>query len=185
MPSRTTGKHSARHSDDPVRLSRRLGGTASKGRPWGGRVGRAHCAPSRTGGRGARAAGRLLRGRGAVGGRERGSRRRYSRRRRRLAASLAESVADQASQQIDQERGTAITRATGRVAPAVVSVSVLRTQRVQPRSLWESMMLPPGASRQSAGFGSGVIVRRDGIVLTNDHVITGADRIQGDVGRRP
>jgi S1-C subfamily serine protease len=84
----------------------------------------------------------------------------------------------QASTQIDQERTTAIVRATSRVAPAVVSVSVLRTQVVRPTTLWESMMLPPGASRRSAGFGSGVIVHADGIVLTNDHVITGADQIR-------
>jgi S1-C subfamily serine protease len=36
--------------------------------------------------------------------------------------------------------------------------------------------MPP--LQHSAGFGSGVIVRSDGIVLTNDHVITGADQIR-------
>ena len=79
---------------------------------------------------------------------------------------------------VEQSRTTAIVRATARVAPAVVSVNVLRTQRIQPRSLWESLYLPPGAQRRSASFGSGVIVRSDGIILTNDHVITGASRIQ-------
>jgi len=83
-----------------------------------------------------------------------------------------------ASQSIDDDRTTAIVRATARVAPAVVSVNVLRTQRVRPRTMWESMILPPGAQQRSAGFGSGVIVDDSGIVITNDHVITGAAQIK-------
>ncbi|MCH1570947.1 MAG: trypsin-like peptidase domain-containing protein [Longimicrobiales bacterium] len=40
------------------------------------------------------------------------------------------------------------------------------------------MILPPGAQQRSAGFGSGVIVDDSGIVITNDHVITGAAQIK-------
>jgi len=81
-------------------------------------------------------------------------------------------------QSIADSRTTAIVRATARVAPAVVSVNVLRTTQARPRSIWESMYLPPGAQQRSASFGSGVIVRSDGIILTNDHVISGASQIQ-------
>lgn len=84
----------------------------------------------------------------------------------------------QRAQALDESRATAIVRAADRVAPAVVSISVIRTQRVQARSAWESFFLPPNAQRRSAGFGSGVIVRPEGIVLTNDHVIRDASRIQ-------
>jgi serine protease Do len=81
-------------------------------------------------------------------------------------------------QDLDASRATAIVRATARVAPAVVSVNVIRTQQVRPRTMWESLYLPPGATQRSAGFGSGVIVSKDGIVITNDHVISGATQIQ-------
>ena len=81
-------------------------------------------------------------------------------------------------QDVAGSRTTAIVRATARVAPAVVSVNVLRTRQVRPRSAWDRRYLPPGAQQRSAGFGSGVIVSSAGIVITNDHVITGASRIQ-------
>lgn len=80
--------------------------------------------------------------------------------------------------ELTESRTTAIVRATRRVAPAVVSVNVLRTEQIRPRSMWESLYLPPGAQRRSASFGSGVIVRADGIIITNDHVISGASQIR-------
>ena len=87
-------------------------------------------------------------------------------------------VSAQTSAQLDESRATAIVRAASRVAPAVVSVNVISTQVIQPSSMWESFFVPPGAERRSASFGSGVIVRADGIIVTNNHVIEGADRIQ-------
>jgi serine protease Do len=44
--------------------------------------------------------------------------------------------------------------------------------------MWESFFMPPGAQRRSASFGSGVLVRDDGIILTNDHVVRDSDRIK-------
>ena len=95
-----------------------------------------------------------------------------------LASAPTPAQAQAASDTLTASRATAIVRAADRVAPAVVSISVLRTQSIQPRSAWESFFLPPNAQRRSAGFGSGVIVSPDGIVLTNDHVIRDASRIQ-------
>jgi serine protease Do len=84
----------------------------------------------------------------------------------------------QASADVDASRRTAIVQAAARVAPAVVNVSVIARETVRPSSLWESFFLPPGAQRRSAGFGSGVIVRPDGIIVTNNHVVENAEKIK-------
>lgn len=75
-------------------------------------------------------------------------------------------------------RNTALVRAAERVAPAVVSVNVRRQEQIRPQSFFDQFFLPPGASRQSVGYGSGIIFRSDGYVLTNDHVVRGAQEIR-------
>jgi serine protease Do len=74
-------------------------------------------------------------------------------------------------------RRTAIVRAAERVAPAVVSVTVTVRESVQPRTLLESLFIPPGASRETQGLGSGSIIDARGLVLTNEHVVRGATQI--------
>jgi serine protease Do len=89
----------------------------------------------------------------------------------------AEPLAPDAVQQtaaVDVSRRTAIVRASERVAPAVVSVNVIRRETYQPRSLWESFFMPPGVSREVPGLGSGFIMDARGHVLTNEHVVRGA-----------
>lgn len=93
------------------------------------------------------------------------------------APPAATDVPPQVSEQLTAERSTAIVRAAARVAPAVVTVNVLREERVQPRGFFDSFFIPPGATRRTPSLGSGIIIDDDGTILTNDHVVAGADRI--------
>jgi serine protease Do len=86
-------------------------------------------------------------------------------------------AAPRASQSAQDSRRTAIVAASERVAPSVVSVNVLRRERVVPRTRWEEMMLPPGAERETAGLGSGFIITREGLAVTNEHVVRAATEV--------
>ncbi len=80
------------------------------------------------------------------------------------------------AQSIAASRRTALTTAVERVAPSVVTVQTETVERV-PADFFELFNGELSGERRSAGIGSGFIVRADGVIVTNAHVIGGASKV--------
>ena len=83
---------------------------------------------------------------------------------------------DPSPSSINASRRTAITEAVARVAPAVVTVQTERVQRASASPFDFFFGTRPG-DQVAAGIGSGFIVRSDGVIVTNAHVIAGASKV--------
>ena len=78
---------------------------------------------------------------------------------------------------VEASRRTAIVTAVEAVSPAVVSINATSRQRITPRTPWDAFFVPQGAERVVQGYGTGIIARPDGVIITNQHVVGGAERL--------
>jgi serine protease Do len=91
--------------------------------------------------------------------------------------SAAQTSLPEPSAALSSSRRTAITDAVARVAPSVVTVQTEVIEQV-PADVFEQFFGGRSGQRAAAGLGSGFIIRSDGAIVTNAHVIAGATRIQ-------
>jgi serine protease Do len=94
-----------------------------------------------------------------------------------LSVATARAASAQTVSTVDNttatQRRTAITQAVGRVAPTVVTVQTEVVDRsTDPFDIYNGT-----SERVLPGLGSGFIVRSDGVIATNAHVVAGANTI--------
>lgn len=103
-----------------------------------------------------------------------------------LLSQLEQTEASQSKAELQADlavsRRNALVRAVEKASPAVVNISTITTREVRTRPVFDDFWAPffdfsfeIPRRRQLHGLGSGVIIDKNGYVLTNQHVIAGAD----------
>ncbi|MDF3053445.1 MAG: hypothetical protein K0S19_1550 [Geminicoccaceae bacterium] len=95
-----------------------------------------------------------------------------------IATAGAQTSARVAEAQLatSSARNTALVSAADRVSPAVVSINVTSRRQAPRRSPWDFFFVPDGA-RMVQGYGTGFVIRGNGIIITNQHVVSNAERV--------
>ena len=73
---------------------------------------------------------------------------------------------------------TSFSDAAALASQTVVYVKVVKKGSARPTSVFDLIFGFPAQSKDEVGLGSGVIIRSDGYIVTNNHVISGADQIE-------
>jgi serine protease Do len=92
------------------------------------------------------------------------------------AAQVARTADSARTARVPASRRTAITDAVAKVAPAVVTVQTEVVQRVAADPL-DAFFGGRSGTQTSAGLGTGFVIRADGVIVTNAHVVAGATNI--------
>jgi len=99
-----------------------------------------------------------------------------------LAATLAVVLPRQAAAQALPNSRTELSYSFAplvkKVSPAVVNIYTTTTARVQRRLPFPFPGMPQDGQRMQNSLGSGVLVKADGLIVTNAHVVKGADEIR-------
>ncbi|HTE80465.1 MAG TPA: Do family serine endopeptidase [Reyranella sp.] len=99
-----------------------------------------------------------------------------------MAAALAVTVPRQAQAQplpnSRAELSYSFAPLVKKVSPAVVNIYTTTTARVQRRLPFPFPGMPQDGQRMQNSLGSGVLVKADGLIVTNAHVVKGADEIR-------
>jgi S1-C subfamily serine protease len=86
-------------------------------------------------------------------------------------APAPSSAPDQVQQRLESSRRTAIVDATARIAPSVVSIHVVGRRQVAQTGFFDFFFMPQQREERVDGFGTGFVLRANGIILTNQHVV--------------
>jgi Do/DeqQ family serine protease len=96
-----------------------------------------------------------------------------------VAAVLPTDKKAAPSRRIEVREVANLSDAAESALPAVVYVKVTQKARYQqPNSIFDLLFGFAQTPREQVGLGSGVIIRPDGYIVTNNHVIAGADVIE-------
>ena len=82
-----------------------------------------------------------------------------------------------AAQSLDASRRTAIVGAVERISPSVVSVRAQGRRQAPEASGFFDFFVPRQREQLYESFGTGFVFRADGHILTNQHVVAGADSV--------
>lgn len=100
-----------------------------------------------------------------------------------LPSAILADTTDKESTEILTKFGEAMSKVAERVKPAVVNISTSRTVKAQRHPFFDDPLFrrffgePGPQKRKVTNLGSGVIATPDGYILTNNHVIEGAEDI--------